>query len=133
MDVETYIGVVSEGQIRLLEPKTLPEGSRVYIVVPSGINDVLDTRLARRKANRWLLENVGNLVMADHPQFIQAGKRVMWRFEAFLTAKGHPPVGPIGEVMVDARTGAVLNNKESVEEMIIRGESLASTAFSSTT
>lgn len=61
MAVATYIGVVREGQIRLAESITLPEGSQVYVVVPA----VMDEHIARHKANRWLIENVGNMVMAD--------------------------------------------------------------------
>lgn len=133
MDVETYVGVVAKGQIRLLEPTVLPEGSRVYVVVPTSESDFLDERIARRKANRWLLENVGNLVMADHPQLKQADNRIIWEFGAFLTAQGRQPVGPIGNVMVDARSGGVLNDAETIEEMIVRGESLTRNAFSPTT
>ena len=33
MELITYQGIVSQGQIRLLEPATLPDGARVVIVV----------------------------------------------------------------------------------------------------
>ena len=53
----TYIGIVCEGRVEFETPVALPEGSQV-VVLPVK----LDERIARRKANSWLAENVGNVV-----------------------------------------------------------------------
>ena len=118
MAVATYIGVVREGQIRLAESITLPEGSQVYVVVPA----VMDEHVARHKANRWLIENVGNMVMADRAALAQSAGRSIWRFGAFVTALSHEPFGPIGNIKVDAVSGEVLANAHTAKEMIRRGE-----------
>ena len=54
MENATYAGVIQDGQIRLDADVRLPEGSRVTVIGPTA----LDERSARRKANRWLVENV---------------------------------------------------------------------------
>jgi len=118
MTIATYLGIVREGQIHLVEPASLLEGSQVYVVVPH----LVDVGAARRKANRWLIENVGNMVMADQASLVRAGERALWRFDAFVTAHSHAPWGPIGQVDVDAATGEVLADARRAEEMIRRGE-----------
>ncbi|MCB9430655.1 MAG: hypothetical protein H6668_01610 [Ardenticatenaceae bacterium] len=130
MIVETYVGIVQDGQICLPEMELLPEGSRVYVVVPKEPGDLIDATLARRKANRWLLEYVGNLTMADDVQLVQYHQRAVWQFGIFLTRRGHQPIGPIGNVAVDAETGLVLVSQEKIEEIISRGEAVARAAFS---
>lgn len=117
--LSTYEGVVQQGRIRLPTGLALPEGARVYVtVVPT-----LDEHAARRKANGWLGENVGNLVMAGDGQLTRArdGERQVWRFGAFTSSVQTEPFGPIGYVEVDAETGVVLTNLAEVELMIERG------------
>lgn len=120
MTVTTYVGVVHEGRIQLLKPVDLPEGSQVYIVVPN----LHDERQAQRKASRWLMENVGMFVGPYHGKLVQEGDSPLWRFDAFVTARGLQPRGPIGHVDVDATTGDILTDTRSAEEMIQRGEHL---------
>ena len=115
--LSTHEGVVQHGRIRLPTGLALPEGARVYItIVPT-----LDERTARRKANGWLGENVGNLVMAGEGQLARAGDRRVWRFGAFTSSVLTEPFGPIGYVDVDAETGNVLTGQAETEEMIQRG------------
>ena len=129
--LSTYEGVVQQGRIRLPAGLTLPEGTRVYVtIVPA-----LDERAARRKANGWLGENVGNLVMAGDGQLTHAREadRQVWRFGAFTSSVHTEPFGPIGYVEVDAETGAVLMTPAEAEQMIERGvrqERLAATVLS---
>lgn len=122
MNVATYTGVIRDGQIRLDADMRLPEGSRVTVVGPTTFNE----GNARRKANRWLLENVGNLVMAADPALLIRSGHIFWRFDALVTAPNRDPRGPIGRVDIDATTGALLPTSTSVEEMIRCGESLES-------
>lgn len=88
----------------------------------------IDEHLARRKANRWLIEWVGNLVMADQPVLTRCAGNPVWRFGAFMTSLSHPPVGPIGFVEVDATTGAILADHAHAQELQRAGESFTSSA-----
>jgi len=118
--LSTYEGVVQHGRIRLPTGLALPEGARVYVtVVPT-----LDERAARRKANGWLGENVGDRVMASDGRLITNGERPVWRFGAFVTSTMQEPFGPIGYVEVDAASGDIRSGEADIEEMIQRGERL---------
>lgn len=88
----------------------------------------IDEHLARRKANRWLIEWVGNLVMADQPVLMRRAGNPVWRFGAFMTSLKHPPVGPIGFVEIDATTGHVLADQNHAQELQRAGETLISPA-----
>ena len=118
--LNTYTGFVRDGRIQLTEPIVLPEGSMVYVLVPVGV----DAHTARRKANRWLLENVGHMLRADQPFLVRSHDRATWRFGAYVTALSHPPIGPVGYVDVDATSGAVLADDHIAEEIASRGERL---------
>jgi len=84
----------------------------------------VDERVTRRTANRWLVERVGNLVMADQPLLTQSEGQLVWRFGAFVTSLAHAPRGPIGHMDVDATTGEILTDERAVEDMKRRGTSL---------
>lgn len=118
-----YIGVIREGRVEFETPVALPEGSQV-VVFPAE----LDERTARRKANTWLAENVGNVVGTEkRGVLLQTGNQAFWRFEAFVTGVTYTtPMGPLGQVDVDANTGQVLSNQQIAQEMIRRAQELAS-------
>ncbi len=116
----TYTGIVHEGQIQLAERVTLPEGSMVYVLVPLSV----DVNIARRKANRWLLEYVGNMLRANHPRFVRTQTHTLWRFGVFVTALSHAPLGPVGYVDVDATSSEVLTDEQAAEEIASHGERL---------
>ena len=113
MSVMTYTGVVHDGRIEVVHPIDLPEGSRVYIIASPEI----DERTARRKANGWLIDHVGNMIMADDGMLVQLGQELCWRFGAFITSLAHDPLGPIGYVQINANTGEILSNEQTVKRM----------------
>lgn len=118
--LRTYEGTIRHGKVRLPADATLPEGARVHVTILPGV----DEQSARRKANRWLAENVGDMVMADQGWMDQADERRVWRFGAFVTALSREPFGPIGYVDIDADTGAVLADNTIAEEIARHGERL---------
>lgn len=118
--LHTYEGTVRHGQIRLPADVNLPEGARVHVTILPGI----DEQSARRKASRWLAENVGDMVIADQGQVEQVGERRVWRFGAFVTALSREPFGPVGFVDIDAESAAVLTSDMLAEEIARRGERL---------
>ena len=116
----TYEGTVRHGRIRLSADAALPEGARVHVTILPGI----DEQSARRRASRWLAENVGDMVMADQGWIERIGERRVWRFGAFVTALSKEPFGPIGYIDLDADTGAILADEALAEEIAQRGERL---------
>ncbi|MDZ7261991.1 MAG: hypothetical protein ONB05_07795 [candidate division KSB1 bacterium] len=81
--------------------------------------------VAKQKANYYLVMHVGNLVMAENPdlEFQESGAR--WRVPAILTSPDIGHVGKIGEVIVDAQTGNIIEDETTpIEEMQINAENL---------
>ncbi len=116
----TYIGTVRDGKIELNKPLTLPEGSQVQVTPVL----MLDERTARRRADRWLEDNVGNVVAAKNSRLIQRDNQNIWRFEAYVTGPNIDPLGPIGQVDIDANSEQILTTPEIAKEMITRGANL---------
>ncbi|MBE7557301.1 MAG: hypothetical protein HS126_40205 [Anaerolineales bacterium] len=117
----TYIGTVRNGKVEFERPLTLPEGSHVRVT----LSPVLSERQAAGKANVWLANQVGDAVGVITGTLIQVEERTVWRFEAFITGVHFEPIGPIGQIEVDADTGKVLSSPETAEAMINRGRQLA--------
>ncbi len=117
----TYIGTVRNGKVEFERPLTLPEGSQVRVT----LSPVLSERQAAGKANVWLANQVGDAVGVITGTLIQVEERTVWRFEAFITGVHFEPIGPIGQIEVDADTGDVLSAPETAEAMIERGRYLA--------
>lgn len=124
--IPTYEGVVRRGRIYLDQATNLPEGSQVYVLFPGGLEKrpLLDVHIARRKANGWLVTNVGS-VIAQQPHLQQVEGRLLWRFKTFLATQGKPLRGPVGVVDVDAYSGEVLNSESSATEMIANATTIA--------
>ena len=89
---------------------------------------MLDLRQAQKKANGWLVDTIGNMVMAGDGMLLQRGDTWLWRFSAYVTGLSHEPYGPIGQVDVDANTGAIAMDEHTQETMIQRGAKLARAA-----
>lgn len=117
MTILTYPGKLHDGKVEFTSQVDLPEGSEVYIVVSLGV----EMRTAQRKANGWLVDTVGNMVMAVDGVLVQRESRWVWQFHAYLTSLTHEPYGPIGYVDVDANTGAILSDQRTIEAMRERG------------
>jgi hypothetical protein len=119
-DVESIVKL-----LRMLPPPAVEEvADFANYLFRKHVRLAVDEHAARRKANRWLVERVGNMVMADRPLLTHSEGQLVWRFDAFVTSLSHVPRGPIGHVDVDATTGDVLTDDCAVEEMRCRGTSL---------
>jgi hypothetical protein len=126
--LQTYEGVVQSGQVRLPAGTHLPEGARVYVtIVPT-----LDEHSARRKAARWLAENVGDMVMPGPATLVHETQRTVWHFPAMVGSPFDEPRGPIGYVNVDAENGTVLSSPTLADEMIQNAEHLDNPVLSAT-
>jgi hypothetical protein len=118
----TYIGTIRNGKVEFERPLTLPEGSQVRVT----LSTVLSEQQAAGKANIWLAHHVGDAVGVRQGTLVQIEDQTLWRFEAFITRVHFEPIGPIGQLDVDADTGDVLTSSETTEAMIDRGRQLAS-------
>jgi hypothetical protein len=130
------ITIALEDEIaQLLEQATTQRRSSPEEVITIALKhywgEIIDEDAARRKANRWLVEYVGNMMMADQAHLSQSGGRTVWRFGAYITAPSHPPVGPIGYVDVEAATGSILTDLTQAQEMLTYGQPVTAPLLSS--
>ena len=122
-----------------VEMKTVPDNGRVEVelpgvepgtlvtvlIVPANVPvPVVDANMARRKANGWLADRVGHLVLGKDPRMLSDGRRAWWRVAAYVTNVHREPFGPIGFVDVDATSGEVLSGDDVVQELQQRGAHL---------
>lgn len=122
----SYQGVVKQGRIQLTPGADLPEGNYVYVIV-AGSQPLLDEAVARRKATRWLVEFVGNMLIADEGRVLAGNGRLVWRFGVFITGRGHAPYGPIGYIDLDGHTGESLVTAQQTEDLIAHGQAFIRT------
>lgn len=88
--------------------------------------EVLNPEIARRKANVWLLENVGNVLHAENPELV-LGDHLYWRFEVFLSLVNlsQPGTGErrrLGQMMIDAVNGQVQSPAQLTEYLQTNAE-----------
>lgn len=114
MSVSTYTGTLRDGKVEISEPVDLPDGCQVYVIVPS----VLDERSARRKANGWLISDVGNMLMAQNGTLHREEDRLVWRFDVMVTSAAREPQGPIGQLRLDAADGHVFDQEASRQRLV---------------
>jgi hypothetical protein len=71
------------------------------------------------------------MLAADEGHLVEMEGRPLWRFGAYVTGRGHPPLGPIGHVDVDAYHGELLPNDTQAEKLMINAQALVGSVFSS--
>lgn len=86
--------------------------------------DVLTADVARRRANGWLLDNVGNLLIAETPELV-IGDSLVWRVPVILTSPKQGHRGTCGTLDVDAVSGQVLADNTTIEQFHVRAAQLA--------
>jgi hypothetical protein len=85
--------------------------------------EVLSAEAVQRRANVWLLENVGNLLRAESPELV-LGEKLVWRLDVALTSPTRGWIGSVGRLKVDATTGEILADETLAQEFIPRAHAL---------
>lgn len=117
MSITTYPAVIRNGKVEAETTIELPEGSKVYVVVPSKMT----APIAKRKANGWLISEVGNLLLANDGMLVEANDSWVWRFAVYITAPTHEPWGPIGTVDISADSGAIVAPEQTKMQLYAHG------------
>lgn len=105
--------------------KTAPSINTQRLSVTVHISaDVLTPEAARRRVNGWLLDNVGNLLLAETPELV-ASDQLVWRVPIVLTSPTHGHIGPVGTIDLDAVSGEVISNSTTIEQLHVCARQLA--------
>jgi hypothetical protein len=91
------------------------DAKRINLVVHIS-TEVIAPEVARKRANGWLVDNVGNLLLAETPELL-AGEKMVWRIQVVLSYPTRGRVGTIGTIDLDAVTGEVLANDAVIERL----------------
>ena len=83
-----------------------PSGSRVAVRIEISSDFNVTAVAARQKANRYLLMNLGDQLHAGEPE-LMIGERLWWRVPVLLSLSQGGYLGKVGELQVDAQSGAV--------------------------
>lgn len=100
--------------VMAVSPTTQTDRLQVSVHIQA---EIWSAEAARRQANFWLLENVGNLLRAESPELV-LGDRLVWRADIVLTSPRRGRIGAVGRLEIDATTGEVLANDKLAEEII---------------
>lgn len=85
--------------------------------------EVLGPERVRRKANVWLLDNVGHLLRAEDPEIV-IGEQLTWRVTVALTSPEKGRVGSIGHLHLDAKTGEVHVDEGMLRKFLANADTL---------
>ncbi len=108
----------------------LPTRSKVSFRLEVTADFNISAAAARRRANRFLAVNAGNMLAAGEPELV-IGPELNWRVPVLFGTPGRGRLGKVGELFVSAETGDVMVDSPSqLEEMMQRAEILYSRAAS---
>ncbi len=112
---QTITARYEAGQLLPLEHVALREGQTVQLqIVPPQV--CITAAMARRKVNRFLLDEVSYLMGAEQTTRVKMD-RLVWRVSVGLTSLSKGVVGQVGSINVDAEHGNLLINPETIEEL----------------
>lgn len=106
----------------ILDNYEVPEKGHVEVKVSFEIKVTAEE--ARRKANRWLLEEVSHLIGADSPTLV-VGQRAVWRVPAYITFPTIGRAGEVGAVDADVETGELDNSSDCKAEIERQAKEIA--------
>jgi len=96
-----------------------PEGSKVTFKVEITSEFNISSFVARQKANRFLIMNVGDLLHAGERELVISDV-VRWRVPVVFSTLERGRLGKVGELLVDADTGEVTVEEPMLLEEIMR-------------
>jgi hypothetical protein len=80
---------------------------------------------AKRKANVFVLNRIGTGLFGAEPQLVVTDKVICWRVPIFLSTASHGRLGQVGQIDIDAQTGEVLADDNTLIEITDHAERLA--------
>ena len=112
--------------VELLET-TLPSQAQVKIAFSLTAQVNVTDYTAQRRVSKLLLDEVGNLLYGERPGLV-AGRRLLWRVPVWLGLPTIGPVGRVGSLDVDAQTGEIMFDQQTIDDIKERGNALAERA-----
>jgi len=103
---------------------TPPEGATVAIRVEMTAQVNITPFVARQKVTGFVILEISDRMRGDKPELV-VGDRLCWSVPVVLTSPSRGVVGKVGEILVDATTGELLLEKDTVQRMSDDADRLA--------
>lgn len=103
---------------------TPPQGATVAIRVELTSQANITPFVARQKVTGFVILEISDRLRGDQPELV-VGDRLCWAVPVVLTSPTRGVVGKVGEILVDATTGELLVDKDSVQRMSDDADRLA--------
>src|SRR2546429_113563 len=99
-----------------LQGGALPQGATVSIRIEVTAQVNITAFVARQKVTRFVVMEISTQLLGETPQ-LSVGDRLCWSVPVVLTSPARGVVGKVGEIAVDATTGELLVDEETVQRM----------------
>lgn len=101
-----------------------PQGATVAIRVELTAQANITPFVARQKVTGFVIQEISDRMCGDQPDLV-VGDRLCWSVPVVLTSPTRGVVGKVGEILVDATTGELLVEKDTVQRMSDDADRLA--------
>src|SRR5438067_9097780 len=99
-----------------LQGVALPQGATVSIRIEMTAQLNITAFVARQKVTRFVVTEISTQLLGETPE-LNVGERLCWSVPVVLTSPECGIVGKVGEIRVDATTGELLLEADTVQRM----------------
>lgn len=99
----------------------------IEIAIETTVN--IDAQTAKRQVTRWLISEVGNMIVGGVPRLVIARKTV-WRVPALLYSSERGLIGEVGVVDVDADSGFLFADDQLRDQILDNVQQIAGSILS---
>jgi len=102
----------------------VPAGAELTVRIELSTRVNITSYVAQQSATRFAIAEISNQVRGEVPSLV-VGERLCWSVPLLLTSPGRGAIGRVGTILVDATTGEILTDADTIAEMIDHAEHLA--------
>jgi len=99
-------------------------GARIDVTVQVSASLNITATAARRKANVFLLDQVGTGLGGGDPMLIVLQDRLCWRVPVMLALSPRGLLGQVGQIDIDAQSGELLLDEDDIATIADHAERL---------
>jgi hypothetical protein len=103
---------------------TPPQGASVAIRIELTAQANITPFVARQQVTGFVIRKISDRMRGDEPKLV-VGDRLCWSVPVVLTSPSQGVVRKVGEVLVDATTGELLVEEDTVQRMSDDADRLA--------
>ena len=101
-----------------------PQGANLAIRIELTAQANITPFVAQQKVTGFVILEISDRMRGDQPELV-VGDRLCWSVPVVLTSPIRGVVGKVGEILVDAMTGELLVEKDTVQRMSDDADRLA--------